>query len=339
MRKPKLVFLLSILPFLLFAPAGCNKELSQTRILMGTQVKITVQGKDTAKLEEAINKAFLRMQEIESHLSLFLEDSELSYLNKHAYSKPVIVSEDTFTVVKEALKISKLTGGAFDITVGPLLELWGFKERTFRIPSDEEISTALESVGYRKIIVNEKDRSIRLLKEGITLDLSGIAKGYAVDEACALLKKLGVERALVDAGGDIKALKNPYWRRGWLVAIQHPRKKGDYLGFLSLRDCAITTSGDYENFFIHKGKLYSHIIDPRTGRPTQSGVCSATVIGKSATMCDALSTALLVLKAEEGLKLMEDLPDYEAIIVAVRDGRLKILATEGAQRLISWNPD
>lgn len=217
-------------------------------------------------------------------------------------------SEEVRQLFHLARKIYLDSEGAFDLTVGILAEIWGFRSKSYRIPERQEISRALNFVGLEKI-VEEEDQLV--VPEGVVIDWGGIAKGWALDQAFQALQKEGISRGFINAGGDLICFgKNPD-NQAWRIGIKHPRESG-FLGVLEISDLAVATSGDYQRYFEIKGIRYHHIFDPRTGFPAR-GKQSVTVIGPQAAICDALATALFVLK--DAGKLLSLYPDYGAIIV------------------------
>ncbi len=285
---------------------GCqNKPLYQeTRVLMGTFVKVTSNSASAAGI------AFKEMQRVADLLSKYKSDSEISVLNRTGKLK---ASPETYYIIKKAEEFWRLSGGAFDITVGPLMDLWGFTDKKYRIPQKEEIQKTLARIGFDKIIFHEADNVIEFKISGMRLDLGAIAKGYAVDCAVKKLKEKGITSCLINAGGQIYCLGDNYGRP-WKVAIRNPRGKGVFR-YLELSNKAVATSGDYEQFFVSAAKRYAHIIDPKTGYPVESGLISVTIVADSGLDCDALSTAVFVLGKEKGDILTERFPGVAAIII------------------------
>lgn len=298
---------------LVLCACGCSAKPyhAQTRLIMGTVVEITAQDK------KAIDAAFTEIERIDALMSNYRPNSEISQLNANGQAK---VSHDTLYVIKMAKYFHKLSGGAFDITVGPLVKLWNIKEnmqkeaRQIKIPSQERINSALSYVSSNFIEIDEKNSIIRLRKKGVSLDLGAIAKGYAVDRAVAILKHYGVKSALVNAGGQIYCLG----RKGflpWGVGLQDPRKPGGLLGTFKLTNRAVSTSGDYEQYFIYNNKHYTHIIDPRNGYPADNSICSVSVFADGGLTADALSTVIFVLGEEKGRKLAAKFKHVEVRII------------------------
>jgi thiamine biosynthesis lipoprotein len=276
-------------------------------------------------VNKAIDKAFGEIEEIDRLMSNYKEDSEISKANRLRAGERMLISPETFDVIQRAIGFSKLTSGAFDITVEPSLKLWGFfSTGVTHEPRHYEIKKVLELVGYDKILLDEKKGTIGFTKEGVRVDLGGIAKGYAVDKAIEVLKNYGIKNALVKAGGDIFAMGILPTSYGWLIGIQHPRKEAEYLTIMELENKAVSTSGDYERYFIINNKRYSHIIDPRTGYPKSNIPASVTVIAQDSTTADALATAIFVVGPEKGLKLIESIHGVEVMIVSEKRGTLII---------------
>jgi len=289
------------------------RPLKETEMIMGTLVEITV----IPANEKAIKEAFEAIKKVDALMSTYKEDSEISILNKKGQAQ---VSGETLEVIKDALKFSELTGGAFDITCRPLINLWKKAKKKKKIPTEEEIKEAISLVDYKKIIL--EGSQIRLEKKGMQIDLGGIAKGYAVDKAIEALKKNGIKQALVNAGGDLYALGNNPQGRKWQIGIQNPREKDKILDIVKVKNKAVATSGDYRRYFTLEGKRFSHIVNPRTGLTVQDVPMSVTIIGPDATTTDALATGVFVLGPEEGMKLIESLPGVEGMIIS--EGMKKI---------------
>jgi thiamine biosynthesis lipoprotein len=313
-KLASIAFLLVVSSLLTTCLRERTVELSQTRPLLGTVIEIKIFTGDKEAGEKAIEDAFSRIAEIEKRMSNFLPSSELSRVNEKAGEMEVKLSLELSFLIERGLLISEETEGAFDLTVSPLLRLWGFYRHQGRIPKEEEIRDALTKTGWEKLIYNPKEKTIRFREKGMALDSGGIAKGYAVDQAIAALKKHGINRALVNAGGDIYALGGGRDNNSWLIGIAHPRDEGNIIGRIRVRDKAVVTSGSYQNYFEIGGKRYCHIIDPRTGYPV-TGMASVTIIADDVMIADALATAVFVSGREKGLSLIEELPDIEGIII------------------------
>lgn len=293
------------------------KPLKQTEMIMGTLVEITI----IPANEKAIKEAFEALKKVDALMSTYKEDSEISILNREGKAQ---VSQQTLEVIEDAIEFSKLTRGAFDITSRPLINLWKKAEKEEKVPTEQEIEKAISLVSWDKIFI--EGNQVRLGKEGMQIDLGGIAKGYAVDKAIEALKKNGIKRALVNAGGDLYALGEAPQGGGWSIGIQDPREEDKIIDTIKVKDKAVATSGDYRRYFILEGKRFSHIVNPKTGLTVQDVPMSVTIVGPDATTTDALSTGVFVLGPEEGMKLIESLPEVEGMIIS--EG-MKKLTSEG----------
>lgn len=256
--------------------------------LLGTYIVITAHGTNA---NEGITAAFDEIKRIDRLMSLHRQDSELSKVNARVVKT---VSEDLFRVLAKAQEISQLTEGSFDVTVRPVAEAWGFITRGYRVPSQAELTVALSKTGYRSVQLDPSDRSIKILRDGVSIDLGGIAKGYAVDCAIEKLRSTGITNAMVRAGGDLRVMGE------WSVQIEDPEKRGKRTP-IQLTDAAISTSGNYENYFVVDGKRYGHILNPRTGMPVER-IGSCSVIAPTCMESDALATALFVYGPERTAK-------------------------------------
>lgn len=276
--------------------------------MMGTFVEVISRDRNAPEI------VFKEIKRIEKLLSRFDPDSEISELNR---SGKLLVSPETFYIIKKAKEFWQLTDGAFDITVGPLLEIWGFRDKNYRIPDRNEIKRALKSVGSDKIVLKEKNNMVKLKSLKVKLDLGAIATGYAIDCAVKRLREAGITSCLINAGGDIYCLGSKFGKP-WKIAVQSPFE-GKFSDFLYLENKAVATSGDYEKYFIKGGKRYSHIFNPKTGYPCDSGIASVTVIAQDSLTADFLSTAIFVLGKEKGEALAKQFPDTQ-LIFKNRDG-------------------
>ena len=279
--------------------------------VMGTRGTITIYGLNDEDAEAAAAEAVREMHRIESVMSTWKEESEISRLNRDSQNQPVKISKELFLLLNKAIMFSKMTNGAFDVTAMPVVRLWGFKGGEPELPSNAEIVESLKKVGWRKMILDAAD-TIVTLYAGATIDLAGIGKGYAVDRCAAILRDHGAESALVDLGGNMFAIGAPPGRETWSIGIRDPEDSGGVIGKLLIKDEGVATSGNYENFVVIDGKRYGHIVDPRTGR-TVDHILSVTVIAPSATESDALSTGLFVMGPEKSRDIGEVLPGTSAV--------------------------
>jgi len=310
-------FLLSLIIFL----SGCtelgrrggDEPDTKTEFVLGTVV--TVQIYDHAS-EALFDKIFDRLREIEEKMTINQENSEVLEVNKNAGIDFVHVSEDTFHVIQRGKIFSELSRGRFDISIGPLVKLWNIGTEEARVPSREEIDQKKQLVDYRDVLLNESEKSVMLKKEGMFLDLGGIAKGFAADEIVKIFEENHVESGLINVGGNVFAHGNRLDGADWRIGIRNPSSSssaGDYIGIISVSDKTVVTSGIYERYFEEDGKRYHHILDPETGYPVENNLVSVTVIGEHSVDADALSTAVFSLGLEEGMKLIQELEDTEAI--------------------------
>jgi len=288
-------------------------EFSLTR--MGTFFRITLYAANQTEASKPAMAAFERVEQLEDLLSAHRQDSEVVRLSRAAVLVPRPVSQDLFYVLDKSLQISRLSGGAFDVTIGPLVDLWREARRTKRLPRTTEIAKAKAAVDYRNIELDSQGRTVLLRRKDMKLDLGAIAKGYAADQALDLLKSCGIQSALIDAGGDITLGAAPPGKAGWKIAIDDPSPQGKEAPCtLVLHDVAIATSGDARQAVEVNGLRYSHIIDPANGMGLQDSG-SATVIAPDGITADALATALSVLPVPEGLRLVESIEGAAAYIV------------------------
>ncbi len=275
---------------------------------MGTLFRIVLYAADERQAVGASRAAFARIEELDRVLSDYRPDSELNQVLQ-AVEAPLAVSPELFQLLDQAQEMSRKTGGAFDVTAGPLVGLWREGRRRGRIPAPDEIATARQRSGYRLLRLDAAARSVRLDRSGMRLDLGAVAKGYAADQALQVLAEHGLRRALIDAGGDVRLGEAPPGRPGWSVTLK--TNNGDQT--LLLANQAVATSGDDLQFLEVGGKRYSHILDPRSGWALTDHRL-VTVIAPDALTADAWATALSVLEPEAGLKLVADLPHFAARI-------------------------
>lgn len=281
--------------------------------LMGTVISQRVYGDNAQK---AAQDVLDKLKEIERSMTIITPGGEINKLNSEAGKNWVKLSSETLYVLEKARKFSELSGGAFDATIGPLVKAWGVFTENPRVPSKEEIERLLRLVDYKDININKTDSSARLEKPGQIVDLGGIAKGHAGDEAIKIYKKYGIKSAYANLGGNVVVLGSKPDGNPWRVGIQNPRaENGVYIGIVPVTDKAVVTSGDYERFFEEDDKKYHHILNPKTGYPADSGLISTTIIADASIDADALSTATFVLGLEKGKELVENLEGVEAIFI------------------------
>jgi len=281
---------------------------------MGTIVGITVYGKDEARAKAALEAAYVEIDRVEKLMSRYSENSEVSKLNKTGLT-PFKASDELFMMLIKSIDYSEITGGAFDITVGPLMKVFRTSLEKGKAPDESAVANAASRVGFRKISLDSSSKTVVFESDGMEIDLGAIAKGYAADRAGAALKAVGAQSAIIDAGGDVLCVGSKPAGKPWTVALRNPRDPEDFLLKLAVKDLAVTTSGDYEQYFESNGKRFIHIMDPRTGK-SATGCISATVIARTAMQADALSTSICVLGPSDGIKLIESIDGVEALIVS-----------------------
>ena len=305
-----------------------KNEYSTTVFAMDTVMDIKVYASD----EQVIHKAEDEIKTIEELMSRTNENSEIYKLNNNETDK---LSAETRGIIRDATEVSERTGGAFDITVTPIMDLWGFSDKNFRVPDDDEIKDTLEKVDYRKIIADE---SGNVKKDNDTrIDLGGIAKGHTSDMLMKLFRDNDVSSAIVSLGGNVQTLGKKNDGELWKVAIQNPfDENGDYMGIISTSDEAVVTSGGYQRYFEENGEIYHHIIDTKSGYPAKSGLSSVTVICGSGETADGLSTAVFVMGFDDAVKLWKDSDDFE--LVLVKDSG-EVFITEGIEERFKSDHD
>lgn len=288
------------------------KPYTETQFLMDTVMEITVYGDNK---EEAVKAAFTEIKRLHTLSDNFDESSQVSKVNQMAGLEKVKVDSDIINMVQRSNELSDQFDGVFDVTVGPLTDLWGIGRKGDFVPTQVEIDQVLPLVNYRLLQVDTTDDTLYLPKKGMKLDLGGIAKGYAVDKAIEILKAKGIQSALINAGGDVRVIGNKPDGTPWRIGVQHPRDTEGIIAKLALTAWDnMETSGDYQRFIVKDGVRYSHILDPRTGRQPQ-GTISVTIVGNSSTDDDVFSTAVFVLGAEKGLAKLKNFPGVDAIVI------------------------
>lgn len=299
------------------------------QLLMGAYCEITAYpapGLPPEGVERAVSAAFAEIARLEKILSHYLGDSELTTVNREAAESPVAVGPELFEVLDRSLRWSEKSGGAFDVTVGPLMKAWGFFDHKPRVPTDAELEALKPRIGRRLVQLDPARRAVTLASKGAEIDLGAIGKGYAVDHAIEVLRKSGVTSAVVDFSGNMFALGAPPGEEAWPVAVADPRDTSKAIAVVGLKDRAISTSGNYEKCFESGGKRYGHIMDPRTLRPVE-GVAAVTIVAPNATDADALSTTAFVLGRDRGIPFLTAEPGVEGLLVEDTPDRAAPLPT------------
>lgn len=316
---PYIIVIALFVPLVFFATKKRkNRQIEETFIAFDTFVHVTIypaNALNKEKLFEDINNEFKRIEKLYGYNEGGLSD-RLSHNCKNLHITP-----ETKNVLNNCLLLSETTNGSFDITVGLLERIWGFKSGDPHLPCKDEIDSVLPKIGYQNILLT--DSTVSLSNEEILLDLGGIAKGYAVDRVVDILKKNGIDAGIVDAGGDLRAFGTKPDEKPWIIGIRHPEKPGKIITKFSIEKGAVATSGNYERFFIADGKQYHHILNPKNGYPGTECI-SVTIIAEDALTADALATGIFILGPQDGMELIEKLDDIEGIIISELNGELKI---------------
>jgi len=311
MKKYIILFLIIILLGLTFY----TRTEERTQLKMGTFVKIVLAGPLWSDFDATFTKAFAAVDKVDLIASIYNNESEVVRLNQEAAARPIKVSNELFTLIKDSIAMSRDSNGAFDITVAPLVRLWGSYKKEDSIPTKKEIEKKLSLVGYDKIVIDEADGSVYFKKKGMAVDLSAIAKGYAIDSVVKVIKDQGFRSAMVNAGGDLYCLGQKSLLHRWQIGIIDPRNRDMIIRVLTVSDRAVATSGGYEQYFVYKGKGYTHLIHPKTGYPVESVFSSVTVIAPNATMADGIATAVSVGGNKAEIDIKKIYPDIDIIIV------------------------
>ncbi|MER2493696.1 FAD:protein FMN transferase [Catenovulum sediminis] len=279
--------------------------------VMGTTAQVELWHQDTKRAQQLIQQVKDEMTRIEQSMSPYKPNSELSRINRLAYQQAIETNVELFQLLIKAQEVANISQGAFDISFASVGFMYDYRAK--KRPLQQQIQQYLPSINYQSIQLDNTTKTVRFLNPNIKIDLGGIAKGYAVKHCIAILKQQGVTSALISAGGDTQLLGDKQGRE-WTVAIQHPRAKNKQAVLLPLKNEAISTSGDYERYFIQNGERVHHILNPKTGH-SANGLVSVSVIGSDAVMTDALSTTLFVLGLKAGMHLIESMPDYQAVMI------------------------
>lgn len=295
---------------------GCGDKkvspISRTEVWLDTPCKVTIYDKPSDK---ALDKAFEALKDIHNKMNVNQEDSEVSKINKNAGIGYVKVSDETFYVIKEGKKYGEVTNGKFDISIGPIVKLWGINTDHARVPVDKEVKDLLPLVNYKDILINENDKSIMLKNKGMSIDLGGIAKGYSADIVAKALKENGVESAIIDLGGNILALGSKTDGANWKIGIQNPTSDtGNHLGVVEVANKAVVTSGIYERYLEKDGKIYHHIFDTSTGYPVDNNLAGVTIVTDKSVNGDALAKAFC-LGEDKGIEFINGVEGADAIFV------------------------
>lgn len=303
------------IPVMAQTPERPLQHYEYTQLHMGVQVQIQLYAPNEEKALEAVHAAFARYSQLNDILSDYKADSELNLLCDHAGKGPMHVSDDLWRNLERAQEVAKRSNGAFDPTVSPLVRLWRSARKLAVMPNSMELKKAKKLVNWRALKLDASSYTAELLKPGMKLDLGGIAKGDADDQAQVELKKCGITSSLIEAGGDIVVSDPPPGKKGWVIEIANPGK-GMKTKLITVSNCAVSTSGDTEQFVVIGGKQYSHIVDPHTGLGLTDRI-AATIVAKDGLTSDSLSTAVSVLGEKKGQLLVKTYPGASAYVRTV----------------------
>lgn len=302
-----------IICFVLLSLTACNqsKPSKETRFLLDTVVEITIYDDNSKKI---IDELFDKIEDMENKYSRYVEGSEISEINSNPGTF-VSVSEDTFELVEHCLYFSAISDGLFDISIGPLVDLWDINGENPKVPSRSEIDEAKNKINYRNIAVDRENRAVSVT-DGMSIDPGAVAKGFITDRLVAVLRERKINSALLNLGGNLYMLGTKPDGSSWTIGIRDPYGlQGDYIATVSLKDMSIVTSGIYERYFEADGKRYHHILNPKTGYPEDNELASVSIISPSSTLCDGLSTTCFLLGLNDGMELIESLDNTEAIMI------------------------
>lgn len=308
----KLLFLVTVLFLSFFIEA--QETHKRTLKLMGSRFDITVIAKDSIKANDFIDISIEEISRIETLISSWDPKSQTSEINRMAGIQPVKVDQELFSLIERAIRISKLTDGAFDISYASMDRIWKFDGSMTKMPTEEAIKNSISKVGYHNIILDKDASTVFLKVKGMKIGFGAIGKGYAADKAKSLLISKGVEAGIINASGDMNTWGKQTNGENWKVAITNPFDKNKAYGLLPITNGAVVTSGNYEKFVKFNNLRYSHIIDPRTGYPS-TGIISVTVFAPKAELADALATSVFVMGKDVGLNRINQLPNIECIVV------------------------
>ena len=318
-KKLSLLIIIVFLIFFSFFIAIFNKKenkYSKTYYNLGTINEITLYNITKKNGDRILSNCEEILKDIDNKMSCNINSSEISQINNKAGKNFVKVSKDTYYVIKESINFSKISNDTFDISIGPIIDLWGIGTENARVPSKEEIKENLSLVNYKNILLDEKNLSVKLAKKNMKIDLGGIAKGYAADKIYEYLKEENLDNALINLGGNVFVLGNKENNQPFSIGIQDPTKvRGNSIGNIKVSNKSVVTSGIYERYLEKDGKIYHHMLNPSTGYPFDNNLSSVTIISDKSIICDALSTTAFGLDVEKGLKLIESIDNVDAIFI------------------------
>lgn len=301
---------------------------------MDTVVELSFSGPTNREAEQIKDEALQEIERLEALFSRTLPESDVSEVNRQAGIRPVTVSNEVFHVAGEAYAYALLSDGAFDPTIAPLIDLWGFLDHQYRVPGTAELITTLSFVDYTRLEIVSEEHSLFLPDKNMGLELGGIAKGYIVDRILHILKAAGIEHAFVNAGGDIGLIGTRPDGEQWRIGVRNPREENNIIAVLPAAGGSIVTSGDYERAFTVDGLSYHHILDPKTGLPARE-LISVTIVAGEAIIADAFSTAVFVLGPDKGMDLIEKSEGVEGLLITPQ---LEMIVSSGLEGIVELHP-
>ena len=324
MKKHSLLLSLVLSSMVIFTgcsatKTGADLEKAEKEVFsMDTYMTLTAYGENA---QTAVDLAEERIDKINALLSTGIESSEVYLINKNNGG---VLTEDASYLLGRSLQLNEMTDGLYDITIYPLMELWGFTDKNFKVPSDEEINALLPLVNSKNILYDTETSELFFDKEGMKIDFGAIAKGYTSSEIMRIYKEQNVECGIVNLGGNVQTFGHKPDGSDWKIGIQNPDKEKDFLGVLETSDKAVISSGDYERFFMEDGIRYHHILDPRTGKPADSGLRTVTIVCDDGTLADGLSTSLFIMGKEKAVEFWRQHADEFDMILFTKDEELFI---------------
>jgi thiamine biosynthesis lipoprotein len=334
-KNKKLLFI-AIIAVVLLTLTGCSndKELPQAEdnaFLMDTLVQMRAHGENA---EAAVEASMERIREIENLMSKTIENSDIYQLNNNPETE-IEIDQESMKVLEKAVNFAEITDGDFDPTIGALVELWGIGTENAAVPEETEINEALANTGYEHLIL--KENSAEITKTGVKIDLGGIAKGYAAEEVKKVVQEYQIEHAFVNLGGNVLVIGNKVDGSPWKIGIQDPREgRGDVMAIVDAVDKTIVTSGNYERYFEEDGKLYHHILDPKTGYPADNNLLSVSIISENSFDADALSTAVYVMGLKKGMQFIEEMEDIDVMFITEE---LDVYLSSDLKDIVEFNDD
>lgn len=287
----------------------------RTTRLMGSRFDITIVDKDSAAAEANIDLVIQEVTRIENLISDWRPYTQISQVNLNAGIKPIKVDAEVFALTERALQLSKITGGAFDISFAAMDRIWKFDGSMTKMPSAEAIKKSVAKVGYKNIVLDKQNSTIFLKLKGMKIGFGALGEGYAADQCKKMMMDKGIQAGIINGSGDMNTWGKHPNGEPWQIGVTNPMKENELLGVVTLDSGAIVTSGSYEKFVMFNGKRYAHIINPVTGYPA-TGLCSVTILGPSAELANGLSTSIMVLGKEAGLKLLKNYPELRYILIS-----------------------